>query len=62
VKTYEGVEVSLRAILSLGSRWENNIKTDLKEIGYEAVDWVYLALGRYQLRDVVNTVMNLQFP
>jgi hypothetical protein len=24
-------------------RWEDNIRTDLREIGWEGVDWVYLA-------------------
>jgi hypothetical protein len=23
-------------------RWEDNIRMDLKEIGWEAMDWVYL--------------------
>jgi hypothetical protein len=27
-----------------GHRWEDNIKTDLKEIGYEKMDWMKLAL------------------
>jgi hypothetical protein len=24
-------------------KWENNIRTDLKEIGWEDVDWIHLA-------------------
>jgi hypothetical protein len=24
-------------------RWEDNIKTDLKDVGYEDVDWIFLA-------------------
>jgi hypothetical protein len=27
-------------------RWENNIKTDIKEILCECVDWIYLAQNR----------------
>jgi len=27
-------------------KWNNNIKTDLKEIGYEYVDWINLAQDR----------------
>jgi hypothetical protein len=27
-------------------RWDDNIKTDLQEVGWEAVDWVDLAQGR----------------
>jgi hypothetical protein len=28
-------------------RWESNIELDLKEIGYEGVDWMLLALDRF---------------
>jgi hypothetical protein len=27
-------------------RWEDNIRMDLKEIWWEGVDWIHLALGR----------------
>jgi hypothetical protein len=27
-------------------RWENNIKIDLREIGYECVDWIFVAEDR----------------
>jgi hypothetical protein len=37
-------------------RWEYNIRMDLKEIGWEGVDWMHLAQDR---RALVNTVMNL---
>jgi hypothetical protein len=42
-------------------RWEIDIKMDLKEIGWEVVDWMHLAQNRDQCRAVVNTVMNLRF-
>jgi hypothetical protein len=35
---------------------------DLREVGWEGVDWIHLAQDRYQWRAVVNTVMNLWFP
>jgi hypothetical protein len=35
---------------------------DLREIGWEDVEWIHLTLGRDQWWAVVNTVMNLQFP
>jgi hypothetical protein len=35
---------------------------DLREIGWEGVDWMHLAQDRYQWRAVVNTVMNIQVP
>jgi hypothetical protein len=43
-------------------RWEDNIKMDHKEVGYEGVDWTLLAQGDLQWWAVVNIVMNLQVP
>jgi hypothetical protein len=39
-----------------GRRWEDNIKMDLREIGWGGMDWIYLAHGKDQWRDLVNTV------
>jgi hypothetical protein len=35
---------------------------DLGEIGWDGVDWVYLAQDRDQWRALVNMIMNLQVP
>jgi hypothetical protein len=35
---------------------------DLREIGWDGVDWIDLILGRDQWRTLVNTIMNLQIP
>jgi hypothetical protein len=35
------------------------IKTDLKEVRYESVDWIHLAQDRDQWRALEKTVMNL---
>jgi hypothetical protein len=43
-------------------RWEDNIKTDLKEIGIDGANWIRLARDRVQWRDFVSTVMNLRVP
>jgi hypothetical protein len=40
--------------------WEDNIKMDLREIGWEVVDWMHLAQDRDQWQALVNTVMNLR--
>jgi len=29
-----------RPLWTLGRRWEDNIKMDLKEVGYEGLDWI----------------------
>jgi hypothetical protein len=39
-------------------RWED-IKMDLREIGFGDVDWIHLAQNRDRCRALVNTVMNL---
>jgi hypothetical protein len=43
-------------------RWVDNIKMDLREIGWDGMDWIDLAQDRNQWRALVNTVMNLRFP
>jgi hypothetical protein len=40
-------------------RWVDNIKIDLREIGWDVVDWVNLAQDRDQWKALVNTVINL---
>jgi hypothetical protein len=41
---------------------EDKNKMDLREIGWEGVDWMHLAKDREQWCALVNTVMNLQGP
>jgi ribosome biogenesis protein Nip4 len=43
-------------------RWEDNIKMDLREIGFGDVDWIHLAQDGDRWRALVNTVMNLRVP
>jgi hypothetical protein len=43
-------------------RWEDNIKMDLREIGFGDVDWIHLAQDRDRWLALVNTVMNLRVP
>jgi hypothetical protein len=43
-------------------RWEDNIKIDLREIGFGDVDWIHWAEDRDRWRALVNTVMNLRVP
>jgi hypothetical protein len=39
-------------------RWEDNIKMDLREIGWGCTDWIDLAQDRDLWRALVNTIMN----
>jgi hypothetical protein len=43
-------------------RWVDNIKIDLREIGWDDMDWIDLAQDRGQWRALVNTVMNIRVP
>jgi hypothetical protein len=43
-------------------RWVDNITMDLREIGWDGVDWVDLLQERNQWRALVNTVMNIRVP
>jgi hypothetical protein len=42
--------------------WVDNIKMDLREIGWDGTDWIDLAEESGQWRVPVNTVMNLRVP
>jgi hypothetical protein len=44
--------------------WRINVTSemDLREIGWEAVEWTQLAQDRDQWRDLVIMVMNLRVP
>jgi hypothetical protein len=40
----------------------DNIKMDLRETGWDGMDWIKLAQDRDQWRALVNTTMNLRIP
>jgi hypothetical protein len=43
-------------------RWEENIKRDLREVGWGNIDWIDLAQDRDRWWVLVSAVMNLQVP
>jgi len=43
-------------------RWEDNIKTDLQEVGGGCGEWMELAQDRDRWRELVSTVMNFRVP
>jgi hypothetical protein len=43
-------------------RWVDNIIMDLREIGWDGVDWIDMAQDRDQWRTLVNTVLNVRVP
>jgi hypothetical protein len=42
--------------------WVDNIKMDLREIGWDGGNWINLAQDRDQWRALVKAVMNLRVP
>jgi hypothetical protein len=43
-------------------RWMDNIKMDIREMGWDGMDWIDLAQDRDQWMALVNTVINLRVP
>jgi hypothetical protein len=43
-------------------RWKDNIRMDLREIGWDGIDWIDLAEDRDQGRALVNMVINHRVP
>jgi len=44
------------------SRWEDNIKLDLQEMGCGSMDWIELAQNRDRWWALANAVTNLRVP
>jgi hypothetical protein len=43
-------------------RWEDNTKMDLREVGWQGIDWINLAQDRNRWQALVNGVINLWVP
>jgi hypothetical protein len=43
-------------------RWEDNIKINLREIGWDGMDWINLAQDKDRWLALMNTVMDLRVP
>jgi hypothetical protein len=51
-----------RPLVKPRCRWEDNIRMDLKELGWEDVVWIHLTQDGDQWQAVVNMVMNFRVP
>jgi hypothetical protein len=51
-----------RPLGKLRRKWVDNIKMDLREIGWGGMDWIELAQDRDWWSALVNTVMNVRVP
>jgi hypothetical protein len=43
-------------------KWQNDMKIDVRDIGWVGMNWIHLVQDSNQWRALVNTVMNLQVP
>jgi hypothetical protein len=51
-----------RPLVRREGRWEDNIKLDLREIGIDGANWIWLAQDRVKWRVFVSTVINFRVP
>jgi hypothetical protein len=51
-----------RPLGRLRRRWVDNIEMDLREVGWDGMDWIDLVQDRDRWRELVNAVMNLWVP
>jgi hypothetical protein len=51
-----------RPLGRLGCRWEDTIRMELAEIGWEILEWMHVAEKRDKWRALVNAVMKFQVP
>jgi hypothetical protein len=49
-----------RSLGRLIRRWGDNIKMDLRKIGWDNIAWIDMVQDRDQWRALVNTVMNFR--
>jgi hypothetical protein len=59
---FTGKPEGKRPLVRPRRRCKDNIRTDLKEIGWEDVDWIHLAQDTERWQAPLNTLMNLRFP
>jgi hypothetical protein len=59
---YMGKPEGKRPLGRRSNMWENNIKMNMREIGWGGVDWIDLAQDRDQWWALVNAVMTLRIP
>jgi hypothetical protein len=61
-KILVGKSEGRRSFVRYNRRWKDNIRMDVREIGWEVMERIHLAQHSDQWRDLMNTVMNLRVP
>jgi hypothetical protein len=59
-KVLVGKPEGKRALVRPRRRWDDGIRTDVREIGLGCVDWIPLVQDRDQWQAVVSAVINLR--
>jgi hypothetical protein len=57
-----GISEEKRSLGRYMHKWENNIKINLKIVGYDDVDWIKLVRYSGQLQSLLKAVISLQVP
>jgi hypothetical protein len=57
-----GKPKGIRALGRPKSRWDDNIKIDLKKVGCRGMDWIELAQGMDRRWALLNAVTKLRVP
>jgi predicted small integral membrane protein len=57
-----GGKARRKEIIKSKTRWVDNIKIDLREIGWDWMDWIDLAQDNDQWRALVSTVVYRRVP
>jgi hypothetical protein len=60
-KVYVGKPEGKRPLGRQRHRWGDGFGMDLREIGWESVEWIQLAQDRDRWRAFMNTMMNRRF-
>jgi hypothetical protein len=61
-RIFVGTPEGKRPLGSPRRRWVDNVKMDIREIGWDGMDCTDLAQDREQWRALVNTRMNFRVP
>ena len=61
-KILTGESTGKRSLGRPRSRWEDNIRMDLKEVGINTMNWVDSAQDRNYWRGLVNAALNFRVP
>jgi hypothetical protein len=61
VQNFTGYREGKRQLGKSRSRWEDNARTSLRDVGVEARDWIHQARFPIHWQALVKTVMNIRF-